>query len=116
MRPVSRCGRDIRENFDLIDAYLRQITFAHFAQDYRTRDAVERCLVRLGVASSQIRAASSSATANGSTPGLAELSQMAPEPDAVVPPETLWEIVSARIPEIRPIAEGEIARLPVGED
>ena len=91
-KPVQRLN-DILENIDRIIQYTRDLAFGDFTLDWRTRDAVERCLLRISEAARKLEGIVDEIAIDQPWADIRALGNVIRHEYDAVDPEVIWNIV-----------------------
>ena len=91
-KPVQRLN-DILENIDRIIQYTHDQAFEDFKQDWLTRDAVERCLLRISEAARKLEGIVDKIASDQPWADIRALGNVIRHEYDAVDPEAIWKIV-----------------------
>ena len=114
-RPRRRLA-DIRDNVDRIESHVAGLTFQQFQVDKKSRDAVERCMERIAEAARKLGDRYDGRYPDLDLPALRQMGSVFRHDYDAVDAGVVWATIESRLPEIRQMAETEIARIDAGED
>ena len=109
-KPVQRLN-DILENIDWIIEYTRGQSFRSFAQDRRTRDAVERCLLRIAEAARKLEGVVDEIASDQPWSDIRALGNVIRHEYDVVDSAIIWKIIEDDLRPLRNAVETAIKKL-----
>jgi len=109
-KPVQRLS-DILENVDWIIEYTRGQSFQMFAQDRRTRDAVERCLLRIAEAARKLEGVVEEIASDQPWPDIRALGNVIRHEYDAVDAAIIWKIIQDDLQPLRSAVETAIKKL-----
>jgi uncharacterized protein with HEPN domain len=109
-RPIQRLN-DILENIDWIIQYTVGHTFEMFAQDRRTRDAVERCLLRISEAARKLEGVVDEIASNQPWSDIRSLGNIIRHEYDSIDPAVIWKIVEDDLLPLEKAVEAAIKKL-----
>jgi uncharacterized protein with HEPN domain len=102
---------DILENIDWIIQYTVDHTFELFVQDRQTRDAVERCLLRISEAARKLEGIVDELAPDQPWADIRSLGNVLRHEYDSVDPEVIWDIVERDLLPLEKAVEAAIKKL-----
>jgi len=109
-RPLLRF-RDIVDNIEAIELYADGLDVARFQVDRKTRDACERCLMRISEAAVKLGAEAESLAPDFPWADVRGLGNHLRHAYDRVDPQILWEVISGDLPKLKAVCRAAIASL-----
>tara|TARA_R110002020_G_scaffold20374_5_gene69507 strand:+ start:6306 stop:6662 length:357 start_codon:yes stop_codon:yes gene_type:complete len=109
-RPLLRF-RDIVDNIEAIELYADGRDVARFQADWKTRDACERCLMRISEAAAKLGAEAESLRPDFPWADVRGLGNHLRHAYDRVDPQILWEVISGDLPRLKAVCRAAIASL-----
>jgi uncharacterized protein with HEPN domain len=102
---------DILENIGLIEEYTRDYSRQRFAQDRKTQDAVERCLLRISEAAKKLEGSVDAIMPDQPWSAIRAVGNVLRHEYDRVDPEIIWRIVSNDLSSLKRAVEATITKL-----
>ena len=112
-RPLQRLN-DILDNIGWIAEYTGGQKYADFAQDRLTRDAVERCLLRISEAARKLEGIIDDIASDQPWSDIRSLGNVIRHEYDAVDPAVIWKIVEDDLGSLRAAVEAAIQKLAQG--
>jgi uncharacterized protein with HEPN domain len=112
-KPVQRLD-DILENIEWILQYTREQSFRDFARDRRTRDAVERCLLRISEAARKLEGIVDDIASDQPWSDIRSLGNVIRHEYDSVDAAVIWKIIEDDLLPLQTAVESAIAKLKQG--
>ena len=109
-KPVQRLN-DILENIDRIVQYTHDQTLDAFKQDWLTRDAVERCLLRISEAARKLEGIVDEIASDQPWADMRALGNVIRHDDDAVDPEVIWKIVEKDLLPLEKAVQAAIEKI-----
>jgi uncharacterized protein with HEPN domain len=109
-RPVQRLT-DILDNIDWIIEYTQGQSYADFARQRLTRDAVERCLLRISEVARKLEGVIEDIASDQPWSDIRSLGNVIRHEYDAVDPAVIWSIIQADLQPLRQSVEAAIRKL-----
>jgi uncharacterized protein with HEPN domain len=109
-KPLQRLN-DILENIEWIIEYTHGQRYADFARDRLTRDAVERCLLRISEAASKLEGVIDNIASDQPWPDIRALGNVIRHEYDAVAPAVIWRIIEDDLLPLEHAVQAAIGKL-----
>ena len=109
-KPAQRLN-DILENIEWIIQYTHKCSYQEFVEDRRTRDAVERCLLRISEAARKLEGIVDEIASDQPWSDIRALGNVIRHEYDTVDPAVIWQIIESDLLPLEKAVEAAIKKL-----